>query len=107
MQKVSQFDADFAQRYARVLESFTREFVGGIRKQVALESAVDVGCGFGYFSRFLSEMGFEVVALDGREENVVEAKKRHPGITFVTRNVEDQSIPDPRSAVARIAIKAK
>ena len=92
MQKVSQFDADFAQEYVRVRQAFTREFLESVRTQIAIESAADVGCGVGYFTRLLSEMGFDVVGLDGRDENVAEAKRRHPAVPFITRNVEDQAL---------------
>jgi len=75
VEKVSQFDADFAQGYVKVRQSFTTEFLG-------------------YFSKFLFDMGFQVTGLEGREENVAEAKRRHPGITFLTRNIEDQTLPE-------------
>jgi len=90
---VSQFDVDPAREYVRVRQSFTKEFLEVVRKQMVLDSALDVGCGVGYFSEFLSELGFPVVALEGREEHVAEAKRRHPAITFMTKNVEDQTLP--------------
>ncbi|MEN2992889.1 MAG: class I SAM-dependent methyltransferase [Bacteroidia bacterium] len=61
---------------------------------VELKSALDVGAGVGYFSRFLKDRGFEVVGVEGREENVQEAQRRHPDIQFLCRNVEDPSLPD-------------
>ncbi len=93
MQNVSSFDVDVAREYVRVRQSFTKEVLEVVRKQVALESALDVGCGVGYFSKFLSELGFRVVALDGREEHIAEAKQRHPAVSFLARDVEDQTLP--------------
>ncbi|MEN2992893.1 MAG: class I SAM-dependent methyltransferase [Bacteroidia bacterium] len=61
---------------------------------VELKSALDVGAGVGYFSRFLKDRGFEVVGVEGREENVQEAQRRHPDIQFLCRNVEDPSLPE-------------
>jgi SAM-dependent methyltransferase len=86
------FDSDVTQGYTKVRQAFTREFLGTVRQQMELVTALDVGCGVGYFSKFLSELGFRVVALDGREENATEAKKRYPEITFLAKNVEDPSL---------------
>src|SRR5262249_7759633 len=44
--------------------------------------AIDVGCGLGYFSALLKSLGFDVTAIDGRQQNVEEAARRHPGIVF-------------------------
>jgi SAM-dependent methyltransferase len=87
------FDNDFTQRYTEVRQAFAKQFIADVRKQEELESAADVGCGVGYFSKFLSELGFQVVATDGREENVAEAKRRYPEITFIARNVECEELP--------------
>lgn len=61
---------------------------------VSLKSALDVGAGIGYFSRFLKDKGLEVLGIEGREENVREAQRRHPDIQFLCRNVEDPSLPE-------------
>ena len=65
-----------------------------MRKQLTLASALDVGCGIGHFSKFLLDMGFSVVAVDGREENVKEGQRRYPEIKFLTKNVEDPGLPE-------------
>jgi SAM-dependent methyltransferase len=94
VQKKWQFDTDFTQRYTKVRQDFTGEFLAAVRQQTPLESAADIGCGVGYFSKFLSEMGFRVVAIDGRAENVAEGARRYPEITFLARNVEDAALPE-------------
>jgi len=86
------FDSELTRDYTRVRQTFLSAFLGGIRTQVDLHSAADVGCGVGYFSKFLVELGFAVVAVDGREENAAEGQRRHPEITFLTRDVEDPSL---------------
>jgi len=48
-----------------------------------------VGCGIGDFSRFLADLNFRVTGLDGREENVAEARRRNPGIAFEVADAED------------------
>jgi SAM-dependent methyltransferase len=57
-----------------------------------MRTALDVGCGVGYLSVFLRELGFEVIGADGREENIQEARRRYPEIVFHQANVEDESV---------------
>lgn len=57
-----------------------------------LKTALDVGCGVGFFSRYLSGLGLKVLGVDGREENVAEAKRRVPSMEFQVWNIEDPRI---------------
>jgi len=63
-----------------------------LKKDLELRTAVDVGCGLGHFAVFLRNLGFDVLALDGRQENVNEAKRRAPEIEFRMANAEDGGI---------------
>jgi SAM-dependent methyltransferase len=65
-----------------------------LQEKSGSQSAADVGCGVGYFSGFLRELGFDVVGFDGRPENLSEAKRRFPSIEFRQANVEDMSVPE-------------
>jgi SAM-dependent methyltransferase len=76
------FDAPSAVEFVRARVEFIRSFLASIQGQLSLQSALDVGCGVGYFSGFLRELGLEVVGIDGRNENVEEAKRRFPDIRF-------------------------
>lgn len=93
MTKTWPFDTEFTQNYTRVRQAFISEFLDAIAGSVSLQSAIDVGCGVGYFSKYLSERGFQVVAVDGRDENVKEGQRRNPKITFYVRDVEDPTLP--------------
>jgi tRNA (mo5U34)-methyltransferase len=88
------FDSELTQGYTRLRQAFISDFLEEIRGQVTLRTAIDVGCGVGYFSRFLCDRGFQVVAVDGREENVKEGERRCPEITFLTRDAEAASLPE-------------
>ena len=88
------FDIPWARKFTRTRQAFTAEFLGLVRKQLNLVSALDLGCGVGYFSGFLSNLGFSVIGIDGRAENLWEAKRRYPEINFLVRNVEDQTLPE-------------
>jgi SAM-dependent methyltransferase len=91
--KTWSFDSELTRNYTGVRQAFISDFLNGINGQVFLQSAIDVGCGVGYFSKFLSDRGLSVVAVDGRDENAKEGQRRYPGINFLTRNVEDPSLP--------------
>ena len=88
MEKQWLFDSDSTRQYTKVRQEFIAEFLAAVRRKITLESAADVGAGVGYFARFLRDLGFRVLAADGREENVAEGRRRHPDIEFVCHDVE-------------------
>ena len=92
--KTWSFDSELTQSYTRVRQAFIAEFLDSIRGQIPLHSAIDVGCGVGYFSEFLRERGLQVVAVDGRDENAKEGHRRYPEITFLTKDAEDAFFPE-------------
>ncbi len=92
MPKTLIFDQPHATRYVEARQATLQKFLPDLKEALSLRTAVDVGCGAGYFSTFLCEMGFQVVALDARQENIEEAARRHPGIEFHTVDLEDSAI---------------
>jgi len=88
------FDQPHAMRLIRAKAEFLREILPDVTGGMDPRTALDVGCGFGYFSAFLSEQGFAVQAIDVRPENITEAKSRYPNIGFAVRNIEDASVTD-------------
>lgn len=73
-------------------EAVIRSLVESLRKDHTLQSAVDLGCGVGHFSGFLRDLGFNVLALDGRQANLDEARRRFPGIEFRLMDAEDPQV---------------
>jgi SAM-dependent methyltransferase len=63
-----------------------------LRPSLDLQTAVDVGCGIGYFSGMLQSLGLRVTATDGRKENSEEAARRNPGISFEHYDAEDPAL---------------
>jgi len=59
---------------------------------VGLRTAVDVGCGAGYFSGLLKSLGLEVTGVDGRPQNVEVSKHRQPGVRFERYDAEDPAL---------------
>jgi SAM-dependent methyltransferase len=86
------FDAPASRRFVEARQTALRPLLQSMREKWKLQSAADVGCGVGYFSGFLGELGFDVVGFEGRPENVAEAKRRYPKIEFHLANVEEPSI---------------
>jgi SAM-dependent methyltransferase len=94
VEKTWTFDIPWAREFSEVRKSFVAKFIPALRERMALSSALDVGCGVGEFSGFLSEIGFRVVAVDGRVDNVAEGQRRHPQVEFLSANAEDLSAVD-------------
>jgi tRNA (mo5U34)-methyltransferase len=59
---------------------------------LSLKTALDAGCGVGFFSQMLADMHLSVAAFDGRAENVSEARRRFPSIPFETADVQDSAV---------------
>jgi SAM-dependent methyltransferase len=83
------FDQAASLEYTKARQEFVTGLLSDARQETELISAVDVGCGVGYFSKFLAEKGFKVLGLDGRQENISEARIRHPEVSFSVASAEE------------------
>lgn len=86
------FDLPHYDSLNRARMDTVEQLLGSLREQIDLRTAVDVGCGVGHFSEFLHRLGFNVLALDGRRENVSEAKRRFPSLDFKVADAENIDI---------------
>jgi SAM-dependent methyltransferase len=94
MKKMRVLEKQSTRDFAGIRQKFVVEFLENVQPRMGPGSAIDVGCGVGNSSKFLSDMGFRVIAVDEREENVKEAKRRYPEIAFRTANVEDLPVAE-------------
>jgi FkbM family methyltransferase len=69
-----------------------RKIVPQLANILELSTALDAGCGLGFFSQVLSEYNLKVTGVDGRSGNIDEAHRRYPELTFGTQDIEDSSI---------------
>ena len=73
-------------------EEFLQNLLPALIDEYGLKTALDAGCGVGFFSQCLESMGLEVSAFDARPENVAEARPRYPHVKFHVCNVEDPEV---------------
>lgn len=91
MPKTLIFDHEHAVRFTRARQDTLRWLLPQLDHALGLRTAIDVGCGVGYFSSTLREFGLDVRAVDARPENIAEAQGRFPEIGFSVCNVEERS----------------
>jgi FkbM family methyltransferase len=90
--KLTPFDQ---REYRKLIEArgdTIRQVVTKLKAAVGLSTALDAGCGVGFFSQTLAECGLNVCGFDGRAENVAEARRRFPEIPFERADAEDRGI---------------
>lgn len=86
------FDEEFYLKHIEARGQLISLLVPEIRSAVGLKTALDAGCGIGFFASLLQKCGLEVHAFDGRQNNVEEASRRYPAISFREGDIEDSSI---------------
>jgi FkbM family methyltransferase len=86
------FDQSHYQRLIEARGETIRDVVSRLGPLLGLSTAIDAGCGLGFFAKTLGESGLTVRAFDGRAENVEEARRRYPGIPFEQVDIQDVSI---------------
>jgi len=69
-----------------------RRVLKKLKSSLSVSSALDTGCGVGFFSQILADHGLSVRGFDGRAENVAEAKRRFPDLPFEVGDIQDRSI---------------
>jgi FkbM family methyltransferase len=89
---LTEFDS---RRYLRLINArgeTIRAVVAELKRALGLATALDAGCGVGFFAQILRECGLGVTAFDGRMENVLEARKRFPEVPFEQGDIESPGI---------------
>lgn len=92
MSQKTVFDSPNTVRFNQARRDRLAELLPVWQKELGLKTAMDVGCGFGYFSALLVELGFETSAIEGRAENAAEARVRVPGLRVQVADAEADSL---------------
>ena len=90
------FDQDHYQALNIAREPVVRRLVSEFRSVLGSETprAIDVGCGVGYYTDVLNSLGFQVLGVDARLENVEEARRRYPQLQFQIADAEDPKLSE-------------
>jgi len=86
------FDSPNTVRFNQARRNLLAELLPLWQTEFGLKTAMDVGCGLGYFSEMLVELGFKTRAIEGRPENAAEARQRVPGLEVQIADAEDDSL---------------
>ena len=90
--KLTPFDQREYRALIEARDQTLRRIVKRLKPALGLSTAVDAGCGVGFFSQTLTECGLCTCGFDARGENVVEARRRFPGIPFEHADVEAREV---------------
>jgi FkbM family methyltransferase len=90
--RLTPFDQKEYRKLIEARAATVQRVVAKLKPVLGLASAVDAGCGMGFFSQTLAEAGLNVCGFDGRAENVEEARRRFPKIPFEQADIQDTSI---------------
>jgi SAM-dependent methyltransferase len=86
------FDRPMQSEMRQAEIEFLRRVISPWQSALGLRTALDMGCGVGYFAAMLRDLGFQTLAVDARAENISEAGKRFSGIDFRVANSEDAAL---------------
>lgn len=90
--RLTPFDRKEYRALIEARDQTLRRIVKRLKPALGLSTAVDAGCGVGFFSQTLAECGLYACGFDARSENVEEARRRFPGIPFEQADVEAREI---------------
>ena len=90
--KLTAFDQRKYRKIIAAREETIRRVVSKLNPLFRFSTALDAGCGVGFFSKTLEDCGLQVCGFDGREANVAEARRRYPSVPFETADIEHDSI---------------
>lgn len=92
--KLTPFDRKEYRALIEARDQTLRRIVKRLKPALGLSTAVDAGCGVGFFSQTLAECGLSTCGFDARAENIEEARRRFPEIPFEQADVEAREISE-------------
>jgi len=68
------------------------DFIRGLELPLQRRRVLDVGAGVGHFARLYADCGAQVVAIEGRAENVRLLRERHPDVDAHVGDIQEMSL---------------
>ena len=66
-----------------------------------LQTALDVGCGAGYFSNVLADLGLSVTGIDLRQSNLEICRRRYPQCSFLQADLDQTDALEAKGLAAQ------
>ena len=82
------FDRTAYMEVNRARDVVFNSFLPALITARGLRTAIDVGCGIGYYCSYLEALGLEMTGIDARIENIEVARRRNPRARFVSADIE-------------------
>src|ERR1700693_5675303 len=86
------FDQPHYLKHIEARGALIGKVVPELKVALGLATALDAGCGPGFFAQVLHDCNLEVRGFDAREVNINQARLRYPNLSFETRDIEDSSV---------------
>jgi len=86
----TEFDKKSYVKINKERELWLKKCIDDIPVRDSLKTALDLGCGAGYFSNMLSNLGFKVTGMDLQASNIEVCRARYPEVTFDTINLDEE-----------------
>lgn len=90
--KLTAFDQRHYRKMIVARDVTIRRVLQKVASLLNLRTALDAGCGVGFYSNTLQQCGLHVCGFDGREENIAEARRRYPQLLFERADIENRNI---------------
>ena len=90
--KLTAFDQRHYRKMIAARDVTIRRVVAKLKPRLQLSTALDAGCGVGFYSHTLDQCGLNVCGFDGRIQNISEARRRYPNLPFERADIEDRNI---------------
>lgn len=94
----------FAKYFARSQERAYQTLFDLIPPARSQARALDVGCGAGRWTRFLSEHGYQAVGIDLQPALIQAARRRYSHIDFLCTSVQEYSPEEPFDLVSSVEV---
>ena len=85
------YDEYYKTKFGKKVDEAEKKIINSLIENITPGNILDIGCGTGHWSVFLSEKGFGVTGIDISDAMLDLAKNKYPGMNFLKGN--SQNLP--------------